>query len=192
MGPVMRVCQVKHEVSLENPGVVNAYLGSKGSGIRAVLGPPLTAGVSAGNRLECLLAHHPEDRPLLNMKWKDGLHVDTALPFGLRSALRYTSVDEAVQAILTLGLGPEVWQQSGCWGHVPSEEPVLVLGPLQYASSGPAHFRGRQWGSWCSISASFRSQVPNANKDPTALPPELEETLVGSQPDCTSSRWRTC
>ena len=29
---------------------------------------------------------HPDDRPLLGMRWKGGLFVDTALPFGLRSA----------------------------------------------------------------------------------------------------------
>jgi len=29
---------------------------------------------------------HPEDRPLLGMEWKGKLFVDTALPFGLRSA----------------------------------------------------------------------------------------------------------
>ena len=29
---------------------------------------------------------HPDDRPLLGMCWNDGLFVDTALPFGLRSA----------------------------------------------------------------------------------------------------------
>ena len=30
---------------------------------------------------------HPEDRPLLGMQWKERLYIDTALPFGLRSAL---------------------------------------------------------------------------------------------------------
>lgn len=29
---------------------------------------------------------HPEDRPLLGMKWRDSYFVDSALPFGLRSA----------------------------------------------------------------------------------------------------------
>ena len=29
---------------------------------------------------------HPADRHLLGMSWKGGIYVDTALPFGLRSA----------------------------------------------------------------------------------------------------------
>ena len=29
---------------------------------------------------------HPDDRPLLGMRWSKGVYVDTALPFGLRSA----------------------------------------------------------------------------------------------------------
>ena len=29
---------------------------------------------------------HPQDRPLLGMQWRDGIFIDTALPFGLRSA----------------------------------------------------------------------------------------------------------
>ena len=28
---------------------------------------------------------HPADRPLLGMQWKDGIYIDTTLPFGLRS-----------------------------------------------------------------------------------------------------------
>lgn len=31
---------------------------------------------------------HPDDRPLLGMRWRGGLYVDTVLPFGLRSALK--------------------------------------------------------------------------------------------------------
>ena len=33
-----------------------------------------------------MLPVHPEDRPLLGMKWKGQVYVDKALPFGLRSA----------------------------------------------------------------------------------------------------------
>ena len=33
-----------------------------------------------------LLPIHPTDRPLLAMRWKQGLYIDTCLPFGLRSA----------------------------------------------------------------------------------------------------------
>lgn len=29
---------------------------------------------------------HPDDRPLLGMRWTEVLHIDTVLPFGLRSA----------------------------------------------------------------------------------------------------------
>ena len=29
---------------------------------------------------------HPEDRPLLGMKWQGALYVDMVLPFGIRSA----------------------------------------------------------------------------------------------------------
>ena len=36
---------------------------------------------------------------------------------------------------------------------------------------------------------SFHRQVPAANPEPTAIPPELEEMLVTSQPDWTSERW---
>ena len=32
---------------------------------------------------------HPDDRPLLGMMWKEALYVDSALPFGLRSAPKY-------------------------------------------------------------------------------------------------------
>ena len=35
---------------------------------------------------------HPEDRPLLGMMWGKGLYMDTALPFGLRSAPKIFNV----------------------------------------------------------------------------------------------------
>ena len=44
---------------------------------------------------------HPQDRWLLGMPWEGGLFVDTALPFGLRSAPKiFTAVVDAVQWIL--------------------------------------------------------------------------------------------
>ena len=44
---------------------------------------------------------HPEDRPLLGMSWREGLYVDTALPFGLRSAPKiFTAVADALQWIM--------------------------------------------------------------------------------------------
>lgn len=44
---------------------------------------------------------HPDDRMLLGMSWKDKLYVDTALPFGLRSAPKiFSAVADALQWIL--------------------------------------------------------------------------------------------
>ena len=43
---------------------------------------------------------HPEDRWLMGMSWKGELFVDTALPFGLRSAPKiFTAVADAVERI---------------------------------------------------------------------------------------------
>ena len=43
---------------------------------------------------------HPEDRQLLGMQWKGKLFVDTALPFGLRSAPKiFNTVADAMQGI---------------------------------------------------------------------------------------------
>ena len=48
-----------------------------------------------------ILPVHPEDRPLLGMKWKGELFVDAALPFGLRSAPKvFTALADGVQWIL--------------------------------------------------------------------------------------------
>ena len=48
---------------------------------------------------------HPDDRPLLAMRWKEGLYVDTVLPFGLRSAPKiFSAVADALEWIL-LGQG---------------------------------------------------------------------------------------
>ena len=47
-----------------------------------------------------MLSVHPDDRWLLGMQWEDGLYVDTALPFGLRSAPKiFTGVADAVEWI---------------------------------------------------------------------------------------------
>lgn len=44
---------------------------------------------------------HPEDRPLLGMKWKGALFVDMALPFCLRSAPKtFTVVADGLKWIL--------------------------------------------------------------------------------------------
>ena len=44
---------------------------------------------------------HPEDRQLLGMEWKGNLYVDTALPFGLRSAPKiFNALADALQWIL--------------------------------------------------------------------------------------------
>ena len=44
---------------------------------------------------------HPEDRWLLGMRWEGGLYIDTALPFGLRSAPKiFTAVADAAEWIL--------------------------------------------------------------------------------------------
>ena len=43
---------------------------------------------------------HPEDRPLLGMAWREKVYIDTALPFGLRSAPKiFTAVADALQWI---------------------------------------------------------------------------------------------
>ena len=44
---------------------------------------------------------HPDDRPLLGMRWNGSLYVDTALPFGLRSAPKlFTAVADGLEWIL--------------------------------------------------------------------------------------------
>ena len=52
------------------------------------------------------VAIHPQDRPLLGMKWRDKYYVDMALPFGLRSApYIFTSIADMVEWILTHNYG---------------------------------------------------------------------------------------
>ena len=44
---------------------------------------------------------HPEDRPLLGVRWQNELYLDNVLPFGLRSApLIFTAVADALQWII--------------------------------------------------------------------------------------------
>ena len=44
---------------------------------------------------------HPEDRHLLGMVWQGQLYIDTALPFGLRSAPKiFTTVTDALEWVL--------------------------------------------------------------------------------------------
>ena len=41
---------------------------------------------------------HPDDRPLLGMRWKGALYYDKCLPFGLKSALKvFTAVADTLQ-----------------------------------------------------------------------------------------------
>ncbi len=47
-----------------------------------------------------LVPVHPEDRPLLGMAWKEKVYIDTAIPFGLRSAPKiFNAVADALQWI---------------------------------------------------------------------------------------------
>ena len=50
---------------------------------------------------------HPEDRPLLRMMGRGSVYVDTALPFGLRSAPKvFTALADALELIF--------WRNEGC------------------------------------------------------------------------------
>lgn len=41
---------------------------------------------------------HPDDRPLLDMKWDDQLYIDLTLPFDLRSAPKiFNSITDALE-----------------------------------------------------------------------------------------------
>ena len=53
---------------------------------------------------------HPEDRLLLGMRWKEKVFIDTALPFGLRSAPKiFTAVADGLQWILSIRqVGPSL------------------------------------------------------------------------------------
>lgn len=44
---------------------------------------------------------HPDDRHLLGMVWKEGIYIDTTLPFGLRSAPKiFNSVADALEWVM--------------------------------------------------------------------------------------------
>lgn len=44
---------------------------------------------------------HPDDRPLLGMRWKDKLYIDLMLPFGLRSAPKiFNSIANALEWVV--------------------------------------------------------------------------------------------
>ena len=56
-----------------------------------------------------LIPVHPDDRPLLGMMWREKLYVDTALPFGLRSAPKiFNAVADALQWIMERNGVPEL------------------------------------------------------------------------------------
>ena len=47
-----------------------------------------------------LIPVHPNDRHLLGMRWRGGLYINTAIPFGLRSAPKiFNAVADAIQWI---------------------------------------------------------------------------------------------
>ena len=49
----------------------------------------------------CMVPVHPDDRPLLGMRWKGKLYMDSALPFGLRSAPKvFTAIADGLEWIL--------------------------------------------------------------------------------------------
>ena len=64
---------------------------------------------------------HPQDCPLLAMRWKDKVYMDTQLPFGLRSApTLFNAYADALEWIL---------QQEGCNHLIPYLDDSLLLGP---------------------------------------------------------------
>ena len=53
---------------------------------------------------------HPDDRPLLGVRWEDEIYVDTALPFGLRSAPKiFNALADALEWILRANGIDHVW-----------------------------------------------------------------------------------
>ena len=49
----------------------------------------------------CIVPVHPDDRPLLGMRWKDKLYIDLMLPFGLRSAPKiFNSIADALEWVV--------------------------------------------------------------------------------------------
>ena len=66
---------------------------------------------------------HPADRPLLGMMWEDHLYIDTALPFGLRSAPKiFTALADAAEWIV---------RQEGVEGVIHYLDDFLIVGPPQ-------------------------------------------------------------
>ena len=56
---------------------------------------------------------HPEDRPLLGMKWKGLLYIDQTLSFGLRSAPKiFNSVADALEGIVRARGAKLTWMTS--------------------------------------------------------------------------------
>ena len=53
---------------------------------------------------------HPDDRPLLGMRWRESLYVDTVLPFGLRSAPKIFSAlaDGMIWIMHLQGVDPSI------------------------------------------------------------------------------------
>ena len=79
---------------------------------------------------------HPQDTLLLGMRWQDGVYVDTALPFGLRSAPKIFNV--AADALMW------VLQQSGVRFVLHYLDDFLLLGPPGEGECGQALARTRQ------------------------------------------------
>ena len=53
---------------------------------------------------------HPADRHLLGMSWKGGIYVDTALPFGLRSAPKiFNAIADTLEWILQQHGVSQLW-----------------------------------------------------------------------------------
>jgi len=68
-----------------------------------------------------LLLVHPADRHLLGMHWRDGLFIDTCLPFGLRLAPRLSN-------ILADFMG-WILQQQGVFPLLHYLDDFLIVGP---------------------------------------------------------------
>ena len=48
-----------------------------------------------------MVSVHPEDRGLLDMRWKNEVYIDTALPFGLQSTLKvFNAIADALEWIM--------------------------------------------------------------------------------------------
>ena len=64
---------------------------------------------------------HPQDRPLLGMRWKGSIYIDKQLPFGLRSApIIFNAYADALEWIL---------KERGCSSIIHYLDDFLVIGP---------------------------------------------------------------